>query len=286
MSPSDDEPYPLGELLSRIERLLPQTNRAEAETTVAEIRNALREVRGETKAEELVQGVIIAVFGRAAFRSESLGKEKQDNAADVSWYRAERLKIEKAVAFLAEHPLVARLDMRMIRIFSLEESKCVHQRLRRECERIREVLRFLRGVNGCEIVVLAGLQRLGLLPLPGGTYRTAFVGPSVGRLRQLGELGVSAEANPEDFCQPKDVPSEFPPIPPEHKKRRGRPSAANRHEVVEDMIELLHVQGGLPVERSCEFVSMLLRAFYGIEIDADPLRQSWYRARLASAEGG
>lgn len=294
---SGDSLFTVEDLSARI-ALLQRFDREALKQTLRELRTDLRKTESEEGAEDVLRRLLFVMFVKAAVGEvtsvDTKRVSKRARARNRDWYRRERLRIQSRVDSLAKHPLVARLHWD---VYAIHEFRCEHRRYRKDCQEAREALCSLRIVNGPGIVILAGLQRLGALPLWHGGYGTPLVGRALADIRHLKVMRVSVYAKQADFCLPIEPSGQSLPIEDESDKKfedelerwvgerdpvlrepkKGRPPKTTRHELVETMVGILREKDRLTIEKSCEYAAAILRDVYRVEVDATALRKALYR---------
>jgi hypothetical protein len=193
------------------------------------------------------------------YRSERASRAAKDAQSERKWYWREREKLEREFERIADHDLVRELPPDAIQYFEPHEVKCPHGDRRKRCQVIRGRLEQLQLLSNPPLSKYVKRRRSELE----AELQKAGVDPST--------------AEPDQFCEPlRRDPSRVQPL--SVKPRGGRPPENLQQYLVLAVIERL-TEGGVTVEKSCEYLQDILRLCFREKADAAALQRMWYRKR-------
>lgn len=239
----------LDDFRRRVEQFASSEARGARERLYSKILGALKVAKAAFP-EDILAQVLAAIVVRHGFAEAKRAEDEQHPSAEQ--YREEKRRVQKLLDELTESWIVKHFDPNAVKLYGFNEARCPHRRRRRDCEAIRSALVSVRAARA------AGMTN----------------GARAARAR-LAKAYVGADADPSKFCEASDVHKLLPPLDAP-RRPGGRPAERDRRITTGRIVGLLHGDGGLTVERSCEFLADLYGHCLDIHVDAEALRQEWY----------
>lgn len=240
----------LADVQERVEKFAPKAARAERKRLYSKILDALSAVQADS-CEDILAGVLAAIVARNGFIEAK--KLETDRRPSPEVYRKEERRARKLLDQLNASWIVKDFGPDAVDFYGFDEARCPHGRWRKNCEAIRGALISAQAAR-------AAGRNLRRKP-------ASFA--------LLGEWNVAPDSDVGNFCERREAPRLLPPLAAP-RRASGRPTKRHREITTTQVVGLLHHDGGLTIEQSCEFIADLYRDCLKIEADAESLRQDWY----------